>query len=198
MRKHASARGFTLIELLVVIGIIALMAAFLFSAFFLARKRSTDTICLSHLRQIGLALNMYKQDFEDYPDYNAFFPKSLEKIHPTYLRDFRVLKCPNMPDDGPGPDRTDYGYFYKMLPPKQPVGEDPGPHLLTWEEAYELRGESLPLVSDTRHGVDLKNNPDDKGFMTSLVLRLDGSVSKSRPKHHRTSDGYMAHFWFDN
>jgi prepilin-type N-terminal cleavage/methylation domain-containing protein/prepilin-type processing-associated H-X9-DG protein len=60
--------GFTLIELLVVIAIIALVAAILFPVFAQAREDGRKTQCLSNIRQIGLAVLMYSQDYDEtYP-----------------------------------------------------------------------------------------------------------------------------------
>jgi prepilin-type N-terminal cleavage/methylation domain-containing protein len=65
-------RGFTLIELLVVIAIIAILAAILFPVFARAREAARKTSCLSNLKQLGLAAQMYKQDYDEaYPDSRA-------------------------------------------------------------------------------------------------------------------------------
>jgi len=58
-------KGFTLIELLVVIAIIAILAAILFPVFAKAREAARGTTCKSNLKQIGLAINMYKQDYDE-------------------------------------------------------------------------------------------------------------------------------------
>jgi prepilin-type N-terminal cleavage/methylation domain-containing protein len=59
-------RGFTLIELLVVIAIIAILAAILFPVFARAREAARKTACISNMKQIGLAVAMYAQDFDGY------------------------------------------------------------------------------------------------------------------------------------
>jgi prepilin-type N-terminal cleavage/methylation domain-containing protein/prepilin-type processing-associated H-X9-DG protein len=58
-------RGFTLIELLVVIAIIAILAAILFPVFAQAREKARQSTCLSNLRQVGLATQMYMQDYDE-------------------------------------------------------------------------------------------------------------------------------------
>src|SRR5881409_3913127 len=57
--------GFTLIELLVVIAIIALLAAILFPVFARARENARKSSCLNNIKQIGLELAQYTQDYDE-------------------------------------------------------------------------------------------------------------------------------------
>src|SRR5438093_13107743 len=64
-------RAFTLIELLVVIAIIAILAAILFPVFAQAREKARTATCSSNLKQIGIAVVMYAQDYDEtYPPAN--------------------------------------------------------------------------------------------------------------------------------
>src|SRR3989442_1318662 len=65
LRCRTLRLGFTLIELLVVIALIAILAAILFPVFAQAREKARQTTCLSNLRQIGSAAQMYAQDYEE-------------------------------------------------------------------------------------------------------------------------------------
>jgi len=62
MNSLSVKRGFTLIELLVVIAIIAILASILFPVFAKAREKARQTTCLSQIRQIAIAAQMYDQD----------------------------------------------------------------------------------------------------------------------------------------
>lgn len=78
--------GFSLVELLSVLGIVAALMAILMPVYLNTRRAAIRTVCISNLRQIGIAVRMYREDYQELPPY-------LSAIH-TYLGDGRVFVCP--------------------------------------------------------------------------------------------------------
>ena len=97
--SHARApHAFTLIELLVVIAIIAILAAILFPVFARARENARRSSCSSNLKQIGLGVLQYTQDYDEkYPysrtDQDGGIPWPA-KIYP-YVKSAQIFACPS-------------------------------------------------------------------------------------------------------
>ena len=112
MVKLCTRRGFTLIELLVVIAIIAILAAILMPVFAQAREKARQASCLSNGKQMGLALMMYSQDYDErLPRVwtSQFGPNNGARdwkndILP-YTKNTQIYRCPSKPQQNPG-----YGY----------------------------------------------------------------------------------------
>ena len=108
--RHEKRRGFSLIELLVVIGIIAILIGILLPTLAKSRRRAETVQCLSNLRQVGQALEMYANKWKGwvYPMLRGGNVKREERW-PVYV--FKpavwnpaILKCPA--DDLPDPPAT--------------------------------------------------------------------------------------------
>jgi prepilin-type N-terminal cleavage/methylation domain-containing protein/prepilin-type processing-associated H-X9-DG protein len=116
-RHHSNVRrdGFTLIELLVVIAIIAILAAILFPIYARAKQKAQQTMCLSNIKQLGIAMISYASDWDGAFPYcggtksgkpldwwNASWVKTYNSfdIHVDegglwqYVRDRKVFTCP--------------------------------------------------------------------------------------------------------
>ena len=102
------SRGFTLIELLVVIAIIAILAAILFPVFARARAKARQTACLSNVKQISLALQMYAQDYDEcYPVVNHLTGYDWWGPLQTYVKNAQMFRCPAY-KAGSGEPASDY------------------------------------------------------------------------------------------
>jgi prepilin-type N-terminal cleavage/methylation domain-containing protein/prepilin-type processing-associated H-X9-DG protein len=120
--RSTARAGFTLIELLVVISIIALLAAILFPVFARARENARRASCQSNLKQIGLGIMQYAQDYDEvmvpawlegdcsagqgwqptnsgnFGCYNNF--KWMDLIQP-YVKSEQIFNCPSAPKSIP-------------------------------------------------------------------------------------------------
>jgi prepilin-type N-terminal cleavage/methylation domain-containing protein/prepilin-type processing-associated H-X9-DG protein len=99
-RSEPRYPGFTLIELLVVIAIIAILAAILFPVFAQAREQARKSACGSNCRQIGLALMMYAQDYDEtlvMRYYGAKNELSWKDVMAPYLKSADIYRCPSNP-----------------------------------------------------------------------------------------------------
>ena len=110
--RTGATRSFTLIELLVVISIIAILAALLLPALSGAKESGRATVCLSNLRQIGIALQVYVGDSNNklpwmsdiFPGVTNLYPGP-DQVLSNQLGNLNVLRCPSdkWPSDTPLP-----------------------------------------------------------------------------------------------
>jgi len=140
MFAKKNQKAFTLIELLVVIAIIAILAAILFPVFAQAREKARATSCLSNMKQVDLAFQMYLQDYDEVmvPMWvthtgdkwqgngnggTYYWPYLMQ----PYIKSWQIFRCPDEADPtgvwGSGPNswwgnwmrRAGLGYNYLGL-----------------------------------------------------------------------------------
>ncbi len=104
MHHHQRKRnGFTLIELLVVITIISILAAILFPVFSRARETARAAACVSNMKQIGLAIAQYRQDYDSFYPFSRVYTPVQQNWYDGYLDPYikgkPISKCPSVPDN---------------------------------------------------------------------------------------------------
>jgi len=124
--RHRGSGGFTLIELLVVIAIIAILAAILFPVFAKARESARKATCASNLKQLGLAMIMYANDYDSQYPFGGWIPANESggdwqgSIYP-YVKNKQAYWCPSsadihdLRDERQDWNRTATDYIYNNL-----------------------------------------------------------------------------------
>ena len=126
--KYHRIKAFALIELLVLIAIIAILAAILFPVFARARENARRASCQSNLKQIGLGLLQYSQDYDGQmtPAYigsdtgsNANNTKWMDVVQP-YVKSTQLFTCPSDVDERVGTNV----YTTRYIPHNQTGGNN--------------------------------------------------------------------------
>jgi len=177
---HTRLHSLTLIELVVVCAIIAVLVGIIWVVYHSIRERARITVCISNLKQIGIALTAYREDYDgisaeegkenDWWELGLPSPESsLETLVPSYLPSKELLYCkgatiiqlPNI--------KIIPKYWYQVWSDKEPI---------PFRKAIALRGESFPIVIDSFH-YD-RGSEDILGIIARwvIVLRLNQKVER--------------------
>lgn len=176
--SFALRRAFTLAEMLVVIAILALLSAILLSVFSRSRALGRRATCVSNLKQIGMAMEQYAQDYRTYPNMSDYAPVAQDQTYCSiwanklfpYLKSVSVFQCPSFAagayrPDCPGTSDTD----------GKPVSFRGSYDLNLPNASFLLTGqENNPVLMITPSNARSRFNPLRFTRPSTTILVLDG------------------------
>lgn len=202
--SSSQRKGFTLIELLVVIAIIALLAAILFPAFSRARENARRASCSGNMRQIGLGLMQYIQDYDDFlPGRSQGGIATLQNTLQPYIKSYQVFQCPSNSQNNRliGDDITNMSHV-SYAPNTRGVDgtfdnggifakNSPGDTTPVNSAAITVPSTTIALCEV--NGTSSDFNIAQSGFATMTACSVDPSVPKDPclSSHHLTTANYL-------
>jgi len=182
--KLSRRKGLTLMELLIVIGIIAVLAGLIFVAMGPARARARLVKCISNLKNINIAFQMYRQD------HDGIDPSPGQYLHcydvalvPWCILNTELIRygcakenlyCPNISSPPPPNLVASYTICYGAiadLARESLIKNGQNVPPVTFPQVISKRGDMLPLFACEDH-FELWQHP----FHVDPVLRLNGQV----------------------
>jgi prepilin-type N-terminal cleavage/methylation domain-containing protein/prepilin-type processing-associated H-X9-DG protein len=195
--------AFTLVELLVVIAIIGILASILFPVFGRAREMGRRASCQSNLKQIGLGLMQYSQDYDEiliadwYGSDTDVGPKASQPLSSDdvsykwmdasfpYIKNEQVFICPSAvadPKDTQHNPATPWKYYQSLSDPSENYGSYTITHGYGANQPSKTPPVSHPLIGDL---VSMSRIEDATG--TVWVSDGDGAF------YYETSTGQVSH-----
>lgn len=206
-RQHRPTDGFTLIELLVVIAIISILASILLPAFAQAREKARQTSCLSNMKQLCTAFQMYTQDYDEgFPGAGGHFTATVPcvvKSDDGWVQGQRITKdtsaCPQTQQ--PIPLGSIYSYVKNTRVYVCPSDSEADDRTLSFGMNSLLSEQGLPQVQAASNCillVDEESGRVDDGFFDAPTTDkptggADFSGSNDQPGTRHNKGGIYAY-----
>lgn len=181
MTRAQQDKGFTLVESLLVAAMMALLVGIVWASLGPVRERGRQTVCISNLHQIGMAIQQYRADYGGrqaragtrltYP--RLGLPPTAAALEGDYLSAGgnpggvpQVFRCPS--DERPP---NVYSYDWLIIPEPWVVGG--AVTRFRYSQLVALRGEQLPVMTDRNH---MRPERYEGEPQPMLILRMGGRV----------------------
>jgi prepilin-type N-terminal cleavage/methylation domain-containing protein len=180
MKTSRPRSAFTLVEILVVLVIIAALAAIIFPVFARVRESVRRSVCVSNLHQIGIALSLYRADYDgidpekgmrlSHSQMGLPYAYGASVVNRVYIRSRDVRFCPSYVPDPEHPLGS--SYWWGVYDSEY---TDPS---IDWEGAAAARGPDYPLVvcgshNDPNIPRQLRRSTD---ILCYYVLRINNRI----------------------
>jgi prepilin-type N-terminal cleavage/methylation domain-containing protein/prepilin-type processing-associated H-X9-DG protein len=193
-------RAFTLIELLVVIAIIAILAAILFPVFAQAREKARSASCASNVKNLGLAVLLYTQDYDEQLPLAAYARSESEfvtwhDLADPYVRNKAIWLCPSSPlgkTDAAGKETSHFGYNVRYLTTIAPDFANANAHTAVALAAVAQPAETV-LLADAKASIAGSWCGDDGKFLLPPSQADADCWGRPNPQHQGGSNL----FWLD-
>ncbi len=172
--------AFTLVEVLLVLAVLLLLAALIFAALGPSRESARQRVCASNLHQLGVAFNMYQQDYDgkeavvgqpaQYWELGLPTASMAPAFLAAYVKDKQVVKCPDY-HGRVAADRMLTTYAWG------PSADIPGHDFYSFSNVIAKRGGEFPILQCEEHNPPLDPAVEPRWTTkTVIVLRLNQTV----------------------
>ena len=169
-------KAFTFWEMAGVLALLAIAGAVLFPVFFSARENGRPhDYCLSNLKQIGLGLRQYVQDYDEiYPPISSNWPK----VAQPYIKSWQIFQCP-LDENGPAQQTTDYFLNARLLGIEDGKIFEPNLTILTGDGSSDQKSATLSQLPDS--WIIDANSPAHRHKEAANYAFVDGHVKRLVP-----------------